>query len=97
MSDTFDSAIGRFLDAMDHADFFTAGHTYIQNKPYKAPELLDLFRCVHVATNPRNGEPRAFGFAKPSNAGDDAWYSTALGPSQWASKWVEVDTEKTEP
>lgn len=87
--DTFDAAMGRFLDAMDAADFFQPGKIYIRNEPYKAPELLDVFQCEHVAPNPRNGELRAFGFANNALLHADGWYSTALTPGNWARGWDE--------
>lgn len=71
------------------ADFFTPNTTYLRNDPYKAPEQLEVFHCVAVAKSPRNGELRAFGFAKGLTAAVEAWYSTALTPEVWAVGWVE--------
>jgi len=74
--------------------FFEADKTYIRDEPFKAPELLDVFRCVHVAANPRNGEPRAFGFGGTALFRDADWYSTALTPESWADGWVEFVPER---
>ncbi len=63
--------------------------TYLRNDPYKAPELLEVFHCVAVANNPRNGEPRAFGFAKGLTEPVEGWYSTVLKPEVWAVGWIE--------
>lgn len=70
------------------AEFFEPNCTYLRDKPYTAPEKTDVFHCVAVATNPRNGEPRAFGFAKTANPDDQDWYSTALTPAKWDRGWV---------
>lgn len=87
--DTFDGAMDRFLDAMNAADFFEAGKTYVLNDIYKAPEILDVFQCIAVAPNPRNGELRAFGFANNALLKPRGWYSTALTPGNWARGWSE--------
>ena len=75
---------------METADteFFEPNCTYIRDKPYTAPEIVDVFHCVAVAANPRNGEPRAFGFAKTANPDDQDWYSTALTPAKWDRGWI---------
>jgi len=71
------------------ADFFAPGTTYMRDDPYKAPELLEVFHCVAVANSPRNGELRAFGFAKGLTESVEGWYSTALTPEVWAVGWIE--------
>jgi hypothetical protein len=76
------------------ADFFEPHRAYIRDEPYQPPELLDLFRCIAIATNPRNNEPRAFGFAKAVAVPDDGWYSTALTPEDWARGWVQQPDEQ---
>lgn len=73
--------------------FFETGKTYIRDEPFKAPELLPAFRCVHVAENPRNGDPRAFGFGGTALFRDADWYSTALTPEHWSDGWVEYDED----
>jgi hypothetical protein len=70
--------------------FFEPGRTYAENKPFAAPEVLQLFHCVAVAVNPRDGGVRAFGFG--STAAGSAWYSTALRQATWDAGWVEVET-----
>lgn len=76
---------------MPDTTFFETGKTYIRDKPYLAPEALPAFRCVHVAPNPRNGEPRAFGFAGTALFRAEDWFSTALTPESWSDGWVEYD------
>ncbi len=71
-------------------DFFKPDITYIRNKPFCAPELLDLFKCVAVTTHPKNGELRAFGFQAKAYPGDD-WVSTANRPEEWAEGWLPAD------
>lgn len=75
------------------ATFFETGKTYIRNEPFKAPEILPSFRCLHVAEHPRNGEPRAFGFGNTAAFFDTDWFSTALTPESWADGWVEYDED----
>lgn len=87
--DTFDGAMDRLLDAMGATDFFQPGKTYVLADVYKAPEVLDVFQCVAVAPNPRNGELRAFGFANTALLKPRGWYSTALTPGNWARGWDE--------
>lgn len=78
---------------MANTTFFETGKTYIRNEPFKAPELLEVFRCVTIADNPRNSEPRAFGFGNSALFRRDDWYSTALTPQNWADGWVEYDED----
>jgi len=78
------------------SDFFEPDQTYIRNAPYQAPELLDIFQCVAVAPSPRNGEARAFGFAKAVTDADDGWYSTAMTPEVWSRGWVQHAPEKAD-
>ncbi|MFJ5120859.1 hypothetical protein [Kitasatospora sp. NPDC088548] len=76
---------------MTEADFFQAGHTYIQTFPDS--QLVRFFQCAAVAAHPRTGEPRAFGFEGAATPGQD-WRSTcdtvAYRPSHWDGQWVCV-------
>lgn len=75
---------------MTKPTFFEPGKTYIEAKPFTAPELLYLFRCVAVAEHPAKGERRAFGFLASVWPGTD-WCSGARGPGDWAGGWNEYD------
>lgn len=72
------------------ATFFEPGKTYIRSEPYKAPELLTVFRCVAVAEHPRKAESRAFGFLATVFPGDN-WGSGARTPEDWGLGWSEYD------
>lgn len=74
--------------ATSDIEFFEPNRTYMRDEPYMAPENVDVFHCVAVAANPRNGEPRAFGFGKTANPDDKDWYSTALTPAKWDRGWI---------
>lgn len=76
---------------MPESEFFAPGMTYTRNLPYRAPEDRADFICVGVGANPRDGEPRAFGFYRGGSC--DAWYSTALKPDRWQAGWVPVDAD----
>lgn len=76
------------------SDFFEPGATYVRDEPYWAPEVLPVFRCEHVAANPRDGESRAFGFGNYATLCDADWFSTALTPYEWSPGWVRK-TETT--
>lgn len=78
------------------ADFFQAGHTYIQAKPYTPPEALTVFQCRSVTTFPGTdglaGEPIAFGFATPAHPGDH-WSVYLCRQAVWAEGWTETESE----
>jgi hypothetical protein len=68
--------------------FFEPGKVYIQGKPFTAPEILGVFRCIAVAEHPAKHELRAFGFCANVYPGDN-WVSWLMGPSEWADGWSE--------
>ncbi|MCC9309897.1 hypothetical protein LN042_22965 [Kitasatospora sp. RB6PN24] len=76
---------------MTEADFFQAGHTYIQTFPDS--RLVRVFQCTQVAVHPVSGEPRAFGFSGASTPGQD-WRpnceTVAYRPAHWDGEWVVV-------
>lgn len=71
------------------ANFFEPGHTYVQADPYRAPELMVVFKCIAVAEHPSKHEMRALGFHSTVQA--DEWASAAYRPGQWDQGWVEVE------
>lgn len=73
------------------ADFFQPGHTYIEAKPFTAPEGLTVFRCIAVDEYPgRPGEILALGFATPAYPGDN-WNVFLCRRGAWAEGWTEYD------
>jgi len=46
------------------AEFFKPGRDYVENKPFRAPELIRTFRCTHVAAVPDGSELMAMGFGR---------------------------------
>lgn len=81
------------------ADFFQAGHTYIQAKIYTPPESLVVFQCRSIATFPGTdgpaGEQIAFGFATPAHPGNH-WTVCVYLPADWAKGWTEYDETGSE-
>jgi hypothetical protein len=71
-------------------DFFTPDITYIRNEPFKAPELLGLFKCVAVTTHPASGGLRAFGFEATAYPGDN-WSSASYRVEEWEDGWLAAD------
>jgi hypothetical protein len=69
--------------------FFVPGIVYVQDEPFRAPELLEVFQCVAVATHPAKGELRAFGFLATAYPGDN-WASHALRSGDWENGWIEA-------
>lgn len=79
-------------------DFFQAGHTYIQAKPFTAPELLTVFRCIVVTDFPGRDDgagPLAFGFATPAHPGD-RWSIYVCRQAIWTDGWTEYDQTNSE-
>lgn len=71
-------------------DFFRPDLTYIQNEPFRAPELVGIFKAVAVTDHPANGEQVAFGFYATAHPGD-GWHRAALMAGDWAEGWVPAD------
>lgn len=93
--------LDQLLDAIDSilddkpagpADFFEAGKTYIEAKPFMAPEGLTVFRCIAVDKFPAelDGDLIAFGFATPAYPGD-RWSLFLCRQAAWAAGWHEYD------
>lgn len=55
---------------MSSKDFFEAGKTYIENEPYRAPEVTAVFMVVWLGTLPGTDTVFAFGFTTPAFPGD---------------------------
>lgn len=76
-------------------DFFQAGKTYIEAKPFTAPEALTVFRCIAVDQFPGHGGPAgdllALGFATDASR-DDHWNFFLCRQEAWAEGWTEYDT-----
>lgn len=76
------------------ADFFQAGRTYIQAKPYTPPENLTVFQCWSIATFPGTGEiageQLAFGFATAAHPGNH-WSVYLCRRETWTEGWTEYD------
>jgi len=72
------------------ADFFEPGKTYIQAKPFQAPEALRVFHCTAVADHPAGHGMRAFGFMATAYPGDN-WCSAVRQPRDWEQGWHEYD------
>jgi hypothetical protein len=73
--------------------FFEPGRSYIQARPFAAPETVEIFRCVGVGMHPAKHEMRAFGFIAHVYPGDD-WFSAALDMDSWEAGWQEVSPTK---
>lgn len=77
------------------ADFFQPGHTYIEAKPFTAPEGLTVFHCVGVGRFPDDTEQAgplmAFGFATRAHPGRD-WNLFVCNDAAWSDGWHEYDT-----
>jgi hypothetical protein len=68
-------------------EFFKPDVTYLQNEPFRAPELLVVFKCVAVTANPGTGERWALGFVTYAHPGDE-WELYAEPAAGWAEGWV---------
>ena len=68
-------------------EFFESGVQYVEDEPYRAPELLAVFSCEYVAEHPATGEPLAFGFVAASYPGN-LWQPVVLATEQWSRGWV---------
>jgi hypothetical protein len=81
-------------------EFFQPGVTYIENRPFAAPETLTVFRCELVTDHPRTGAGlRALGFQCHANPATD-WVSTAMTISDWTAGWniyTPLGTWPTQP
>jgi hypothetical protein len=75
------------------SEFFEAGKTYTQAKPFRAPESLERFQCVVVADHPAGRGRRAFGFLCTVYPGDN-WRSYVLALSAWEDGWTEDRDEE---
>lgn len=74
-------------DQTAQLDFFQPGVTYIEQRPFAAPETLSIFRCLTVAEHPRAGAGlRALGFQAHANPGND-WVSAAMTINDWSHGW----------
>lgn len=72
-----------------HDDFFTPGATYIQNKPFRAPEALYVFRCAAAEAAPGTSKRYALGFVTTAYASDkDRWVPAAYEQMHWEDGWV---------
>lgn len=75
------------LSQVPKAEFFQPGVTYIEQRPFAAPETLSIFHCLTVAEHPRAGAGlRALGFGCHAHPGND-WVSAALTTNDWTSGW----------
>lgn len=76
--------------------FFLPGTTYIQNRPFAAPETLQIFQCVAVAPFPGEGEIAgdmiAFGFGTDAGPGD-MWQVFLCRSTAWTEDggWIEYE------
>jgi hypothetical protein len=68
------------------SDFFEPGVTYLEDAPFRAPELITEFRCVAVAIHPKDGTLRAFGFERFGAC--SPWKSSAMREHEWSAGWV---------
>ena len=68
---------------------FIPGTTYIDNRPFAAPEQLRLFDCRLVSAAP-DGTEFAFGFGAVAFPGN-AWRPVVLTAGQWSEPpgWIE--------
>jgi hypothetical protein len=76
--------------------FFEPGTEYVQNAPFKAPEVLGVFRCESTARHPRTGGLVAFGFGTrmTERRGDNQdWHRASLDEAQWddSEGWIPLD------
>jgi len=54
------------------SNWFETGKTYIENEPYRAPEILEVFRCLY--SGPMNTDQNlvlAFGESTPAYPGNE--------------------------
>lgn len=82
-----------------HPDFFQVGESYVDNRPFAAPEQLRLFQCRLVDTHPRTGQLVAFGFGRvgvsDQHSGD--WHRVSLDQGDWTTGdgWVRLNPDLT--
>lgn len=67
--------------------FFKPGATYIENRPYDAPEIRRYFRVTATDRAPDTGALYAFGFGRAGTA--NPWVLVILDEEQWAAGWIE--------
>lgn len=74
------------------SDFFEAGKTYVEREPYRAPELLEVFKCEAVAKHPKDGTVRALGFRWYQYPGPESAASAALQQRHWdrGNGWLDI-------
>ena len=94
-------AIGEYVDTATiavsvpddaGAAFFEPGKTYIENRPFAAPEATEVFQCVAVAEHPSGRGIRAFGFGANAYPGDN-WASYVLDLEAWGQGWTATAAE----
>lgn len=85
------------------SNYFEAGKTYIENAPYRAPEITAVFKVEWVGTFPDKPETHmAFGFSTPAYPGNE-WQLQLQSASQedidkgdLPESWVEAVWTMTE-
>jgi hypothetical protein len=81
--------------------FFEAGKTYMENAPYRAPEITGVVRIEWVGMRPcteeTEGSVMSFGFTTNANEGSNAidwdpWMCVKPESEDWFEKnWVEAE------
>lgn len=77
---------------MPEPAFFEPGKTYIENKPFAAPEITEVFQCVAVAGHPAGRGLRAFGFSANAYPADN-WVTDARTEGDWEQGWTATAVE----
>lgn len=71
-------------------DFFQIGRTYTHGAtPWRAPELIAVFRPEHVTVHPEHGFRRAIGWVRTGEPGAK-WHGHFVDEAEF-SDWTETD------
>jgi len=74
------------------SEFFKPGETYVQDEPYRAPEILGVFKCEVVRDSPNLEHPGqwAFGWATQAYPGTN-WRPSAFPADAWEAGWLPAE------